>query len=419
LQARYTTTMRGLVLLSVILFAAYAAALSEKEYRNHFTAWMQKHQKSYTAEDFQNRYAIFKDNLDYVNKWNSKNSETKLDTTHLADLTNQEYRSIYLGTRFNAAERLAKAPKPLSTIKSVAALPASVDWNKAGAVTPIKNQGQCGSCWSFSTTGSTEGIHQITSGNLVSLSEQNLMDCSTAEGNNGCNGGLMDDAFEYIVKNKGLDTESSYPYQGVEGKCAFKKDNIGATIDGHTDVTAGSETDLQTAAVTQPISVAIDASHTSFQLYSSGVYYEAACSTSALDHGVLVAGYGTSGSSDYWLVKNSWGTTWGQAGYIWMSRNKNNNCGIASMASFPTITKLGINTATTNHTHTATAGSGSSGSGSSGSGSGNSGSGNSGSGNSGSGNSGSGTTYTSSLLINGHKVNGGKGFEPNAEGFKF
>jgi len=145
----------------------------------------------------------------------------------------------------------------------------------------------------------------------------------------------MDDAFEYIIKNNGIDTEASYPYTAEDGTCRFKKSNVGATIKSYKDVKSGSEDDLQTASVQQPISVVIDASHSSFQLYSSGVYYEKACSTSQLDHGVLVIGYGTSGSDDYWLVKNSWGTTWGQDGYIWMSRNKDNNCGIATMASYP------------------------------------------------------------------------------------
>ncbi|OXK63657.1 C1 family peptidase, partial [Escherichia coli] len=187
-------------------------------------------------------------------------------------------------------------------------------------------------------TGSTEAAHFLSTKNLVSLSEQNLMDCSRTEGNNGCNGGLMDDAFKYIISNKGIDTEESYPYQAsTTYDCRYKAANSGATIASYKDVTSGSETALATAANDRPVSVAIDASHNSFQLYTSGVYYEPECSSSQLDHGVLVVGYGTDGSSDYWIVKNSWGTSWGQAGYIWMSRNRNNNCGIATMASYPTV----------------------------------------------------------------------------------
>jgi len=170
--------------------------------------------------------------------------------------------------------------------------------------------------------------------------------------NNGCDGGLMDDAFKYIIANGGVDTEASYPYKGVTGTCEFNSANVGATLSGYTDVTSGSESALQTAVVQQPVSVAIDASHNSFQLYTSGVYYEPSCSTSALDHGVLAIGYGTSGSSDYWLVKNSWGTSWGISGYIWMSRNKDNNCGIATAASYPTTSSSTGKTTTTSKTHT-------------------------------------------------------------------
>jgi len=341
--------MKVTLVFILALFVACISCYSEQEYRDTFTSWMQTQQKSYTAAEFQTRYAIFKKNMDYVQQWNSANSDTVLGLTPLADLTNEEYRKIYLGTRV-----VVSAPINVKEVSTVS-LPASVDWRTQGAVTPIKNQGQCGSCWSFSTTGSVEGIHQITTGNLVSLSEQNLMDCSTKYGNQGCNGGLMDDAFKYIIANNGVDTESTYPYEAKDGTCRFKASNVGATITGYQDVSSGSESDLQTASVQQPVSVAIDASHNSFQLYTSGVYYEPACSTTALDHGVLVIGYGTSGSSDYWLVKNSWGTTWGINGYIWMSRNRNNNCGIATSASYPTSSTATTHvTSTTKHVATTT-----------------------------------------------------------------
>eukprot|EP00026_Physarum_polycephalum_P011988 Phypoly_transcript_12243.p1 GENE.Phypoly_transcript_12243~~Phypoly_transcript_12243.p1 ORF type:complete len:335 (+),score=55.31 Phypoly_transcript_12243:91-1095(+) len=331
--------MGPLCIALVLLFATCAFALSEQEYQDSFVAWTRLHNKAYSSSEFSTRYNAFKANLDYINAWNAKGSPTVLGATQFADLTNAEYRELMLGSHFDGTARL-KAAKLNNIVQGtpVKANPTSVDWVKEGAVTHIKNQGQCGSCWSFSTTGSVEGIHFLTKQNLVGLSEQNLIDCSTSYGNNGCNGGLMDQAFRYIIANGGIDTEASYPYTMASEPCKYKAKESGASITGFTDVKpAGSESALETATVHQPISVAIDASHSSFQLYESGVYYEPDCSTTALDHGVLVVGYGVDGSKDYWLVKNSWGTTWGQAGYIWMSRNRDNNCGIATLASFPTI----------------------------------------------------------------------------------
>jgi len=216
--------------------------------------------------------------------------------------------------------------------------PDSVDWRTQGYVTPIKDQGQCGSCWAFSAVASLEGQNFKKTGKLVSLSEQNLVDCSTAQGNQGCNGGLMDQAYEYIKTNNGIDTEASYPYKAVDQACKFDAANIGATVTGYTDIPSGDETALTNAIATiGPIAVAIDASHLSFQLYRKGVYHELLCSSKNLDHGVTAVGYGVESGKDHYIVKNSWGEIWGEKGYILMSRGRNNNCGIATSASYPLV----------------------------------------------------------------------------------
>jgi cathepsin L len=318
-----------IVLLLSVLVIAYAL-----NYDAEFDMFKLKYSKSYsTPQEEEKRFQIFADKLKFVSEWDAEARGFSVAINKFADLTNKEFVALYTGLNisktYEAVVEKIDSPRVEGDI---------VNWVNKGAVTGVKNQGQCGSCWSFSTTGSVEGAHFLSTGKLVSLSEQNLVDCSTAEGNEGCNGGLMDDAFEYIIKNHGIDTEASYPYRATgPNKCEFKAADVGATISSYHDVQSGSESDLQSSVDKTPVSVAIDASHDSFQMYSSGVYYEPACSSSQLDHGVLAVGYGTSGSSDYWLVKNSWGTDWGMAGYIQMSRNRNNNCGIATSASYPIV----------------------------------------------------------------------------------
>jgi cathepsin L len=317
--------MKAILVLAALCGLAYA--LSEAEYQSAFTFWMQQNQKSYHHDEFMVRYNTFRSNLDFINAHNAKNLSFTVAMNKFGDLSIQEFSKFYLGTKYTATGATrTSAPQ---------ALPTSWNWNTKGAVTPIKNQGQCGSCWSFSTTGSTEGCHFITTKKLVSLSEQNLMDCSTSQGNQGCDGGLMTQAMDYIISNKGIDTESSYPYTAQDGTCHYKAANSGATLKSYVNVNQGDENDLQSKVYLGPTSVAIDASQSSFQFYNSGVYSDPDCSTSQLDHGVLAVGWGVDSGSDYWVVKNSWGTDWGLKGFIWMARNDGNMCGIATMATLP------------------------------------------------------------------------------------
>ncbi|KAJ0980141.1 hypothetical protein J5N97_008396 [Dioscorea zingiberensis] len=301
--------------------------------------WMANYGRVYKdAVEKLHRLEIFKANLKLIESFNAADHKFKLGANQFADLTNEEFKAIYNGFK-PSSKKLSTASSSSFRYENVSAAPASMDWRTKGAVTPVKDQGQCGCCWAFSAVAAMEGINKLSTGKLISLSEQELVDCDTAGEDQGCNGGLMDDAFEFIIKNKGLTTESNYPYQGTDDSCNSKKSaNHAAAITGFEDVPANSEAALLKAVTNQPISVAIDAGGYAFQLYSSGVF-TGDCGTD-LDHGVTAVGYGTaSDGTKYWLVKNSWGSSWGEKGYIRMERDvdaKEGLCGIAMQASYPT-----------------------------------------------------------------------------------
>ncbi|OQR72774.1 cathepsin L-like [Tropilaelaps mercedesae] len=331
--------MHSLIVLLAVVGAALAVRVPRPDAEHHWAEFRRTHQKQYHGSEELQRRFIFEDNLYIIQEFNRVNASEagfRLGINQFADMTNEEFRKTFLGHRYSA-NHVSHADSTFEAT-GIQNLPAKVDWTTKGYVTPVKNQGQCGSCWAFSTTGSLEGQHFKKTGKLVSLSEQNLIDCSDAQGNNGCNGGLMDLAFDYIKANGGIDTEQSYPYSAVDGICEFKKRAIGAKVTGYVDIKNGDESALKEAVATVgPVSIAIDASSPHFQLYSSGVYTASDCSSVELDHGVLAVGYGHEDGKDYWLVKNSWGTSWGIDGYIKMIRNKDNRCGIATQASYPTV----------------------------------------------------------------------------------
>jgi len=313
----------------------------DQQLGNQWTLFKRVHQKQYsTIEEETARRTIFEANLAMINEHNLEADmgvhTYTLGMNRFGDMTHEEFKKQMNG--FKVSADTSNFDRHTFLAPSNVALPDAVDWRPKGYVTPVKDQGQCGSCWAFSATGSLEGQTFAKTKSLTSLSEQNLVDCSGKFGNEGCNGGLMDSAFQYIKANEGIDTEASYPYEAQDGKCRFNKAYVGATDTGFMDIKKENETDLQAAIATiGPISVAIDASHSSFQFYKSGVYNERACSQTQLDHGVLAVGYDKTGTHEYYIVKNSWGTSWGQEGYIWMTRNKKNQCGIATMASYPLV----------------------------------------------------------------------------------
>jgi C1A family cysteine protease len=324
--------MKAFVVAALLAAPALAA-------QDNFASWAQKNGKQYKSrEEMVLRRSIFAANVAKINAHNAAGQTWSMGVNKFADLTGEEFKARYTGG-YRTKEKRSKNVA-LHLLHNESALPTSVDWNAAGALTPIKNQGDCGSCWSFSTTGAVEGITFITTKVLISASEQQLVDCSGAEGNQGCNGGLMDYAFQYIIDNKGICSEAAYPYKGVDGKCKSTTCTPVATITGYQDVPANSETALMTAVAQQPTSVAVEADQSSFQFYTGGVM-TAACGT-ALDHGVLAAGYGTDATAgDYWFVKNSWGADWGAAGFILLARGGTYNgnsgqCGIQMEPSYPT-----------------------------------------------------------------------------------
>ncbi|CAF3771865.1 unnamed protein product [Rotaria socialis] len=333
--------MQSVSIVAVIALAFGCALAYDVKLNQHWKLWKETNNKRYSDIEEFTRRIVWEANLKTVNNHNLE-ADLGVHTYWLGmnkygDLTVSEFVRMMNG--YNVTMRAERTEsRPEFTRNSNVALPDTVDWRDKGYVTGIKDQGQCGSCWAFSSTGALEGQHFKATGQLVSLSEQNLVDCSRKQGNMGCNGGLMDQAFEYIKENNGIDTEGSYPYEAIDNQCRFKTASVGATDTGFTDIKSQDEGSLQEAVATVgPISVAIDASHASFQLYKRGVYNEPLCSPVRLDHGVLAVGYGTDSGNDYWLVKNSWGVGWGDSGYIKMTRNKRNQCGIATAASYPTV----------------------------------------------------------------------------------
>ncbi|KAJ8036487.1 Cathepsin L [Holothuria leucospilota] len=319
---------------------ALCFSITAKEFDETWEMWKNTHSKQYSKDEEMNRRLIWEENLQKVSKHNAEHSlglhSYTLGMNKYADLRHEEFVSMMNGFKYNAS----KERKGITFLRYDAmGVPDAIDWREKGYVTPVKDQGQCVSSWAFSTTGSLEGQHFRQTGNLVSLSEQNLVDCVRDYGNKGCEGGFIENAFTYIKNNDGIDTEDGYPYKAQSDTCRYQPSSKGATDSGYVDIPSGDEDALKEACgANGPISVAIDASHESFQLYEDGVYNELSCSTTEVDHAVLVVGYGTDDASgaDYWIVKNSWGVSWGQEGYILMSRNKSNQCGIATVASYPT-----------------------------------------------------------------------------------
>ncbi len=304
-----------------------------------FNEFQAKFQKSYDSlYELEHRFQVFTDNYELILEHNADASQTfKMGINYFTDLTPQEFNDMYVGREKEPRDVTASVCKKYVASGSP---PVEMDWRVRGAVTSVKDQGQCGSCWAFSSTGAVEGALAVSSGLLMDLSEQELVDCATGFMEHGCNGGDMDFAFRY-VKDYGQCSLESYPYVSGQtqqsGTCQKNCTKV-TTIDGCYDVASGNQHDLLYAVAQQPVAVAIEADTKYFQSYSSGVLTSTDCGTK-LDHGVLIVGYGTENSIDYWLVKNSWGSDWGEDGYVKIARSSSSSdpgvCGIGMEPSFP------------------------------------------------------------------------------------
>jgi len=335
--------MRVLVLCCLLVAVALANAETRQEKWESYKKTYGKFYKS--AIEDRGRMRTFFLNLKKIedhNKLFEKGQKSyTLGMNRFGDWTHDEFKATMLNTKRAQTTKFVNHAKGMFVKPAGFDAPDTVDWRPLGYVTDVKDQGNCGSCWAFSTTGALEGAHFNETGVLISLSEQNLMDCSYDYGNAGCGGGFQEYAFDYVADNNGVDTEDSYPYEERDGLCRFDAANIGATTSGYISILPRGAEDVQRDAVASvgPISVSMDASRESFQLYSSGIYYEPLCKNGffELDHGVLAVGYGTTeAGEDYWLIKNSWGTSWGEDGYFQMARNRDNNCGIATDSLYGT-----------------------------------------------------------------------------------
>jgi len=340
--------MLYLIVSSLFLAVNFGGIVNQE-----WTAWKSKFQKSYVnAVEESYRYNVWLKNSEHIAKHNEEQHSYTLAVNKFADLTAKEFSSYVnpdgqgCGNLLNSEEskKLLKPPEMITNLKPEVDLPSSVDWSNTSLyVTPIKNQGSCGSCWAFSAVGSTESAYAIATGTLNSLSEQELVDCDTSV-NAGCNGGFMDAAMLYIKNNNGLALEDDYKYTATDGTCESQKYTHYDPIEGIQVVERDNDTALANAVVIGPVSVGIQANQFAFQFYSGGVL-DGNCGTS-IDHGVVVVGYGTddSSKSKYWKVKNSWGTDWGEAGYVRICRECDKNglegeCCINCQPSYPLIKK--------------------------------------------------------------------------------
>ncbi|XP_059087882.1 cathepsin L-like [Tigriopus californicus] len=304
---------------------------------NHFKSFVIRHKKQYSSlAELKLRFRIFRQNMKKVQFLTETEQATgKYGASQFSDLTAQEFKTNYLGLKPEFQSIHWASPEE-DQYSNNSEIPLKFDWREHGAVTPVKNQGACGSCWAFSVTGNIEGQWAINRGKLIPLSEQELVDCDRLD--NGCNGGLPSNAYQAIMKLGGLETETDYKYDAVDKKCSFKRTKVRVTIDSAVNLTTDEDLLAKWLVHNGPISIGINAN--AMQFYMGGVSHPWSflCNKANLDHGVLIVGYGMDEFKlfkeklPYWTIKNSWGTSWGEQGYYRVFRG-DSTCGVNQMAT--------------------------------------------------------------------------------------
>ncbi|CAG9864912.1 unnamed protein product [Phyllotreta striolata] len=323
---------RPITIIIVVLISTTIDALSDQEQWLNYKKTYSKSYRNPTHEKY--RFSAFQRNLRFIEEHNLKYDKGlvsfEMGMNQFGDISPSDFIEGIKTSKSGKPKNFQNANHGYNN------LPDEVDWRKKGAVTEVKDQKNCGACWAFSTTGSVESAHTIKTGNMISLSEQNLVDCAK-DHCSGCEGGWMDKAMEYIQLN-GIMTEQQYPYQAIDSYCRFNSSDSSVKVQSHVYVKTGDENDLKAAVAAQPVSVAIHVTYM-FQFYKQGILNDLTCQNdyNSLNHAVLVVGYGSSSGGDYWIVKNSWASTWGMNGYILMTRNEDNQCGIATSGVYPVV----------------------------------------------------------------------------------